>query len=246
MLLDALKEIVSHTSGLGFIDLVKITGTADSTQLNAIADDRSVVIQGVFATPLAEFEGVFGMPNLSKLTIILGIPEYKEDATISVIKQKNSTGKEVISGINFTNKNNDFKNDYRLMSEEVVSSRLPNSKFNEPIWDVEFEPSSASIQKLKFQSLANSDEKNVVVTTDKNKNLMFTFGDHSTHAGNFVFEANVKGQLKQAWAYPIAQLQSVLNLIGEKKMKFSNSGAMVISVNSGLATYEFIFPALQQ
>lgn len=245
MLLDALKEIVGHTSGLGFIDLVKITGTDTSTQLNAIAEDRSVVVQATFNTPLPEFTGTFGMPNLNKLTIILNIPEYKEDAVISMIMQQQN-GKDIASGINFTNKTSDFKNDYRLMSEEVVKSKLPSSKFNAPDWDVIIEPSGSSIQRLKFQSQANSDEKNFVATTDKQQNLVFTFGDHSTHAGNFVFESNVKGKLKQDWRYPIAQTQSVLNLVGDKEIKFSNAGAMMITVDSGLAKYEFIFPALQQ
>ena len=42
---DHLLDIVQHTHQLGNIDLVKITGTQDDTVLEAIAEDRSVILQ---------------------------------------------------------------------------------------------------------------------------------------------------------------------------------------------------------
>ena len=79
---DHLLDIVKNTYGLGNIDLVKIVGTAQETAIEALAEDRSVIVQAKLNGPVAEFVGTFGMPNLSKLNTILNIPEYKENAKI--------------------------------------------------------------------------------------------------------------------------------------------------------------------
>jgi hypothetical protein len=36
---------------------------------------------------------------------------------------------------------------------------------------------------------------------------------------------------------------SILNLPGDVTMKFSNAGAAMITVDSGMATYDYILPA---
>ena len=64
---DYLNDIVQHTHSLGFIDLIKVTGTDAETNIEGLADDRSVIVQAKFKQPYAEFMGTFGMPNLNKL-----------------------------------------------------------------------------------------------------------------------------------------------------------------------------------
>jgi len=61
---DNLLDIIAHTSALGNIDIVKVTGTDTETSINAVADDRSVIVSGTFKTPHPDFIGTFGMPNL--------------------------------------------------------------------------------------------------------------------------------------------------------------------------------------
>lgn len=100
----------------------------------------------------------------------------------------------------------------------------------------------ASIQKLKFQSAAHTEEKVFQVSTD-NGNLVFKFGDATTHAGTFVFQSGVTGKLKQAWAWPVTQVQSILNLTGDKTVRIADVGALQITVDSGIAEYEYILPA---
>ena len=56
-------------------------------------------------------------------------------------------------------------------------------------------------------------------------------------------ESNVKAKLKQNWSWPVSQVISILNLDGDKIMKIADAGAMMISVNSGLASYDYILPA---
>jgi len=73
--------------------------------------------------------------------------------------------------------------------------------------------------------------------------LKFYFGDHSTHAGNFVFQANVGGTLKREWAWPVKIIISILDLTGDKTMRISDDGIAEITVNSGLAVYSYKIPA---
>lgn len=238
---DYLLDIVKNTYGLGSIDLVKITGTAEETSIEAIAEDRSVIIKAKINNPVPEFIGTFGMPNLGKLNTILGIPEYKEDAKISLTTQERN-GEQVPVGLHFENAAGDFKNDYRFMSQEIISDKLKAVKFRGVNWNVEFAPTVAAIQRLKFMSQANSEETTFIAKTE-GTDLKFYFGDHSTHAGNFVFQNNVSGTVNKGWAWPVAAVIAILNLAGDKVFRISDEGAAQITVNTGLATYDFILPA---
>lgn len=235
---DYLLDLVEHTFDLGCIDLVKIIGDDKTTAVNGLAEDLSVVVQAAFKTSVPEFVGTFGMPNLAKLKILLNLPEYRENATLSITRK--DTGAP--NGIDFANATGDFRNNYRFMSAEIVNEKLKTAKFRGVTWHVEFEPVSTSIQRLKMQSQANSEETLFQVRIE-NGDLKFYFGDHSTHAGNFVFQTGVSGQLKRAWSYPIKQVISILDLTGDKVMKISDDGAAQITVDSGLAVYEYILPA---
>jgi len=238
---DYLQDIVQHTHGLGIIDLVKITGTGNDTVINALAEDRSVIVEAKFKQPVAEFVGTFGMPNLGKLNTILNIPEYREDAQLSINRQ-NRDGVDHPVGVHFENKAGDFKNDYRFMTAEVVNDKLKAVKFKGVKWNVDIVPTNASIQRLKFQASANSEETTFVAKTD-NGVLKFFFGDAASHAGDFTFEQGVTGTLSKAWSWPIAAVIAILNLPGDKTFKFSDEGAAMITVDSGLAEYSYIIPA---
>lgn len=238
---DILSDLVGHIFPLGNIGFIKVTGDSKETSINAIADDKSVVIDGKFKVPVQQFIGVFGLPNLQKLNVILNIPEYKEDAKITVISQKKNE-ETVLVGLHFENKAADFSNDYRFMSTEIVNEKLKTIQFNGAKWNVVFAPEASNIQRFKFQTQANSEEIVFVAKTD-NKHLKFYFGDPSSHTGEFVFQSNVSGTLSRNFQWPVAAVTNVLSLVGDKEMKFSDAGAMMITVDSGIAAYNYIFPA---
>lgn len=238
---DFLQDIVQHTHGLGCIDLVKITGDSAGTAVNAIAEDRSVILEASFKQPVAEFMGTFGMPNLAKLNTILNISEYREDAGITVTRQDRN-GEKVPVGVHFENKAGDFKNDYRFMTAEIINEKLKAVKFRGVKWNVDIVPSAASIQRLKFQAQANSEESTFVAKTDGDK-LKFYFGDAASHAGEFVFEQGISGALSKSWSWPVAAVISILSLPGDKTFKISDEGAAMITVDSGIADYSYIIPA---
>lgn len=242
-MIDYLREIIAYTYKLGFINTVKVTGSKTATHLDAMADDQSVVLKSTFNTTIHEFNGVFGLPNLDKLDTILNISEYKEDATLSV----GTILKENIAkpaNIKFENKAGDFQNEYRLMSEDVINSILQNRKFTSPKWDITVTPSITSIQRLKFQAAAAGSDETSFVAKTENGDLKFYIGDHSTHAGHFVFEHKVQGNLKANRNWPLKQVMAILSLNGDKTMQISDQGAMLITIMSGLCTHEYIILAL--
>lgn len=238
---DHLLDLVSHTHDLGCIDAIKIVGTDSSTQIDSMAVDQSVVLQAKFLHPVAEFIGTFGMPNLDKLKILLNLTEYRENADITVTRQKRNDA-EVPVGLHFRNQAGDFENDYRFMTAEVVAEKIKTGKFRGANWNVELQPTVASVQRLKMQAQANSDFSVFDVKT-QNNDLKFIFGDHSTHAGEFIFHSGITGSLKSVRKYPVRQVISILDLVGDKVMRISDDGAMQITVDSGIVVYTYTLPA---
>ena len=237
---DILQDVVAHTHALGFLSLVKVTADND-TAIDAMAEDRSVILTATTHNPVPEFVGTFGMPNLDKLSLHLKNPEYKDNAKLDVV-QAERNGETVPTHIHFENASGDFENDYRFMNKAIIEEKLKTVKFKGASWDVTFEPSMASIARMKLQSAAHAEEPTFNVTTTDG-NLVFSFGDASTHAGNFIFQHSVEGELSHTWSWPVAQVQAVLNLDGAITMSISNQGAMMISVDSGMAKYDYILPA---
>src|SRR6056300_1593607 len=237
---DILQDIVAHTHSLGFLSLVKVSND-EGTAIDSMAEDRSVILSAVTHAPVAEFKGTFGMPNLDKLALHLKNPEYQKDAKVDVIEAERN-GETIPTHIHFENNAGDFQNDYRFMNKAIIEEKLKTVKFKDAAWNVEFQPSMAAIARMKLMSAAHSEEPTFNVKT-KDGNLVFSFGDASTHAGEFVFQHGIEGTLAHTWSWPVAQVQAILNLDGDATMSISDQGAMKISINSGMATYDYILPA---
>jgi hypothetical protein len=238
-----LKDIVGHTHNLGFLNIVKITGTDEKTLINSMADDRSVIMDAETSGPYPDMIGVFGMPQLNKLKFHLDCPEYKEGASIEVVKADRN-GEEIPVGLHFENSTKDFKNDYRFMNTEIINEKLKTVKFRGVQWHVEVNPSVQAIQRFNFQATANNEHTTFLAKTD-GTNLKFIFGDQSTHGGEFVFATDVTGTLNKAWTWPVASVLGILKIAdaNNAKISFSNEGAMQITLDSGIATYKYIIPA---
>ena len=238
---DFLQDLVAHTHSLGFLPLVKVTASTKETKIESMAEDRSVILNATTHTPVDNLEGTFGMPNLNKLDLHLKCPEYKEGAGISIVKQ-NRNGEDIPTGLHFQNATGDFENDYRFMNQDIINEKLKSVKFKGSTWDVEFEPTVAAIQRLKYQAAAHTEESVFQVSTD-GSNLVFSFGDASTHAGSFTFQSGITGKLKQTWSWPVNAVQSILALSGDITMRIADAGALGITIDSGTAVYEYILPA---
>jgi hypothetical protein len=235
---DNLQDLIQYTHGLGVIELIKVVGGNSQITISAIAEDKSVIVEGTFKNPSADFIGTFGMPNLGKLKTILGFDDYDEHAKITMIRNKD----DVPTAIHFETKAGDFVNDYRLMAKAIIEEKVKDVKFKGAAWNVEFEPTVAGIMRLKKQAQANSEEDKFVTKTDKS-DLKIYFGDPSTHSGNFVFHSGVTGTLSRPWQWPVKVFLSIMDLPGSKTVRISDQGAAEITVDSGLAVYRYLLPA---
>jgi hypothetical protein len=241
---DILSDIVAHTNKLGFLNIVKVTGTEDKTLIDSMAEDRTVIMYAETKDPHPNMIGIFGMPQLEKLRYLLDGREYQEDAKIEVTTADRN-GEKVPVGIHFENKDGDFKNDYRFMNTEVINEKLKTIKFRGAKWDVEVTPTLNAIQRFQFQAGANAEHTTFLAKTDGDQ-LKFTFGDVSTHGGEFVFATGITGKLSKGWTWPWAPVLSILKAsdVNNTTMSFSNdSGALQITLDSGLAVYKYILPA---
>lgn len=237
---DILQDIVSHTNSLG-LALLKVSTDKKGTEITSLTDDRSIILFAETHNKVDEFNGVFGMTNLDKLSLHLKNPEYRENAKIEVVTEERND-EEIPTHIHFENEAGDFENDYRFMNQQIIETKLKTVKFKGATWQVDFQPSIAAIGRLKLMAAAHSEEPHVNISTNK-EGLEFQFGDMSSHAGKFIFNADPAQKLKKSWAYPIKQLQEILSLDGEISMFISDDGAMKITVDSGLISYDYILPA---
>ena len=238
-----LQDIVAHTNKLGFLNIVKVTGTEDKTLIDSMADDRSVIMYAETSTPHPDMIGTYGMPQLEKLRYLLDGKEYQEDAKIEVVTGDRN-GETIPVGLHFENKDGDFKNDYRFMNQDIINEKLKTVKFRGVIWDVEVSPTMAAVQRFQFQAGANTEHTTFLAKTD-GTNLKFTFGDMSSHGGEFIFATDVTGNLNKGWTWPVGSVLAILKIADANNatLSFSNEGAMQITLDSGIATYKYIIPA---
>jgi len=238
-----LQDIVAHTNKLGFLNIVKITGTEDKTLIDSMADDRTVIMYAETANPYPDMIGTYGMPQLEKLRYLLDGKEYQDDAKIEVVTAERN-GETIPVGLHFENKDGDFKNDYRFMNQDIINEKLKTVKFRGVKWHVEVEPTVSAIQRFQFQAGANTEHTTFLAKTDGG-NLKFTFGDVSSHGGEFIFATDVVGNLTKGWTWPVASVLSILKIAdaNNAKIGFSDEGAMQITLDSGIATYKYIIPA---
>jgi hypothetical protein len=244
---DILLDIVEHTRALEGVELLRVEGTDQQTEIiaNATGPDTNLMVSAILKNPIGDFIGTFGMPNLNNLSTILSFEDYDSESTITV-KRKDRDGVDTPDSIHFETKNSDFVNDYRLMPGNVVVNIVKKPRATvQLVFNVEFTPSIASIQRLKRQASANSNET-TFVTKLEGTDLKVYFGDHSSHSGNFVFNSDTAGKLSHGWAWPIKQVLAILNLAGDKTFKISDQGLCEIVVDSGLAVYTYRLPANQK
>ena len=237
---DYLLDILKHTHNTGIFEFVKVSSTGKETKIGAISDDKNAILLATTHNPVTEFNGVFGMPNLSKLSMLLNCSEYQENADITLqIETKNNQPTPV--SIRFINESKDFKNEYRLMNHAVVDEKLKIEGFNEPKWDVEFKPTVAGIMRINFQSSLLSEESTFTLSNNKG-NMVCNFGDAANHAGEFIFATNIIGNLQPNMAWPVKYLLPLLKLNDNSNgfvIKISGSGIMELSVDSGLSEYNY-------
>lgn len=243
---DIVQDIVKHTAGLGFITSVKVTGTDESTTLDAMDADRTVILQAKLHNTVEEFNGEFGLGNLGFLAGVTALSNYQaEDSTVEVIARDRNG---VSSPDHLMFRDVDGNTDqYRFMSKEIIEQTLQTVKFKGVEWDVTLEPTKAKVNELQqVAGIYGGIEPNFTVKTE-GADLIVTVGAaDGSFTGKRTFAKNVTGEITEGYAWPLAQVLAILKLgmSGTCVMQISKKGALMISVDSGIGKYDYILPAL--
>jgi hypothetical protein len=244
---DSLKDIIKYTHGLGFINMVKLIGDNTTTKVEAIDDDKTVVLYGTLYQPIAELEATIG---LSRIAVLKGYLEYApfecDKSKLAIITQERA-GVEVPVELSFDSGAKHVAN-YRFMSEDMANEQIKVPPFRGVKWNVSITPSKATIRDLVyFNSILGSFESTFTVST-KDDTLYFSIGSGPTDRSTIPFATNITGSMAHQWSWPLAQVISILKLsdAAECTMSFSDQGALRIELDSGVGKYEYILPARQK
>lgn len=243
---DVVQDIVKMTAGLGFISAVKVTGSESETSLDAMDQDRTVILKAKLHNPVPEFAGEFGLGNLGFLSGVSNLASYKEaDATVEVVNRDRNG---ISSPDHLLFKDSAGNTDqYRFMSKEIIEQSLQTVKFKGTEWDVTFEPTKAKVSELQqVAAIYGGIEPNFTVKTE-NGNLVVTVGaSDGSFTGKRTFATNVGGELNEGYAWPLSQVLAILKLgmSASCVMQISKRGALQISVDTGIGKYDYILPAL--
>ena len=246
---ETIQDIVKHTGGLGFIDTVKITGTDEETLVEAMDNERTVIVKGKLLTPETNLQGEFGMSNLGLIQGLVGSALFKGDGVSVDVKRRERNGKQVPEEITFVNATTKSSASYRLMATDLIPEQ---AKFLGTQWDVEVDPSASKLKELQaLAGLFSSFENYFTVKTVKNEEgkneLRFYIGEEgsSMHRSYLTINDDVAGQLGGDLHWPIQNVLAILKLGAEEnlKLQFSSRGALQITMTSATAEYKFILPA---
>ena len=246
---DILKNLVSFAVPLNF-STIRVTGVENGTLFEAVREDGGVIImKAASSTPIEEFVGTFGMPNLKILkgyVDTFSTIEETDDKGVSNLKieiQRNyKPDPTVPTDIQFSTPGSNAI--YRLQKDNLP--RQPSMK--ESIkWDAEVvqPPRSKITEFSSFASILSDVEKNFSVKSVGSL-LKFYIGDEnsSTSKVNFVFADGLKSKIAPAKHWACNDFLTIMNLAAnaDTVVKFTNLGIIQITVDTGIMTYDFMLP----
>lgn len=241
-------EIVKYTGDLGFIDTIKVIDENGMTRIEAINDDKSVVINGDFKEPLNLFGGSFGMTDFSLIKGLCNSPTFKTDGSEIVVvrKSRDESGDKVPVEILFKDDRGQ-KASYRLMDVSLLPKQ---AVFKGVKWDIEFEPNSSKISEFSsFAGLYNKEKFFSVFT--ENDDLKFAIGNNDGASNNIIlnFVENIEGELEPLY-WPISEFLSIMKLALEKennvRIFISQKGVMLINVETPRTNWKYIMPSYRR
>jgi hypothetical protein len=245
MLLDALKDIVKHTSGLGFIDMVKVLGTKVDAKIETIDADKTVVISGSMYQPIDGIDSTVGLSRMGVLSGFLGVDSFSAPTASVKVVQESRNGVDAPTEVMFNN-GAGTKAAYRFMSEAMINDQVKVPPFKGATWDVTVTPTAAKLKELsQLSGILGGFEKRFVVST-AGGSLIMSIGTGPTDRTTMTFAENVTGVLKHQWSWPLAQVLAILKLsdtAASTSVQFSDMGALKIDIDSGTGKYSYILPA---
>lgn len=240
---DTLKDVLRHTHALGIYEMVKVSGTMETTEIETVDADKTVILKGKLKNPVPDFVGnTVGLSRMATLARFLEYPGFYEDnATVEVITQKRNDT-EVPAEVKFDCPDN--KSNYRFMAAEIVNQQLKAINFKGATYDVEINPSAKMLQDLNFFSSALDLENTFTPKTDGG-DLYFHIGDAGSDRTALKVAEAVSGDLTHDFQWPLGIVLKICRLAENANvtMSFNQKGLLQIVVDSGVGEYTYLLPA---
>ena len=244
-MIDTIKDIIKHTHSLGIIESVKIIGTDTDAKIEAMDADKTVVIYGTMYQPIKGFETTVGLSRINVLKGWLDFPAFSTDKSTIEIVTETRKNVNIPTELAFSSGTKTTAN-YRFMSESMINEQIKVPVFKGATWNITVTPEKKKVTELAYcQGVIGGFEKRFTVVVDKGE-LYFNVGTGPTDRVAVSFASNVIGTMKHQWSWPLSQVLSILKLgeaASSTTMKFSDSGALMIEIDSGMGVYQYILPA---
>lgn len=242
---DIFKDILKHTHGLGIFEMVKITGALESTEVETVDADKTVIFKGQTHEPVVDF--VDSTIGLSRMGVLQGYLQYPgfddETAKVEVIKQDRN-GDTVPTEIKFTSADGNDAN-YRFMLADVINQQLKSIKFKGADFGINIVPTQKNLKDLSyFNSVLGGYEANFAPKTDGTQ-LFFHIGDGVSDRTKIAISNEIEGSITKDWRWPLDIVLRILKLSesGNCVMSINDEGLLQIIVDSGIGKYTYLLPA---
>ena len=242
---DIFKDILKHTHGLGIFEMVKITGALESTEIETVDADKTVIFKGQTHEPVVDF--VDSTIGLSRMGVLQGYLQYPgfddETAKVEVIKQDRN-GDTIPTEIKFTSADGNDAN-YRFMLADVINQQLKSIKFKGADFDINIVPTQKNLKDLSyFNSVLGAYEANFAPKTDGTQ-LFFHIGDGVSDRTKIAISNEIEGSITKDWRWPLDIVLRILKLSesGNCVMSINDEGLLQIIVDSGIGKYTYLLPA---
>lgn len=240
-----MKDVIRHTHDLGIFEMVKIKGTAETTEVETVDADKTVIFKGVMNNPVPDFiDATVGLSRMGVLKGYLQYPDFDaEDATVSVKTQERNE-ETVPVEVEFVSANGTDAH-YRFMLADVINQQLKDIKFKGAEFEVNIVPTQKMMKDLTyFNTVLAAYEANFSPKTD-NGALYFHVGDGGSDRTKILIDNNVEGEITTDWKWPLDVVLKILRLGDNANlvMSFNNQGLLQIKVDSGMGVYTYLLPA---
>jgi hypothetical protein len=239
---DVLLDLVKQTGNL--TAALRVLGTDTETVIKGCDETKTLFLEATLKTPLPEFEGDFGITNLSLLSGLLNFPNYRSDDATFSVKTRERDGTKAVEQFEFRNKVTGNEADFRMMDPKHIPDQ---ANIGNIPWDVQFEPVQSKVTEFaQLAGLYTEVDKNFGVKV-KDGNLIFYIGeeDAANHRASMVFATDVKGELKGSLTWQTFQFLSIMKLIGQNPttIKITSRGVLGITVTTPYGTYNYFIRA---
>ena len=228
MIKDIFKDVLRHTHALGFIEMVKITGTTEGTEIEAMDADKTVILKGKLHNPVADFvDQTVGLSRMSVLDGYLKFPGFGDEGSNVEVKTQERNGNDIPVEISFSSAEG-HTGSYRFM-----------------LADVSIQPTQKNLKDLGYFNGVLGGFEPVFSPSTKDGALFFSIGEGAGDKSKLPINNNVEGELSGNWKWEIDKALSILRLSDSANctVSFANAGAMQIVIDSGLGEYTYILPA---